>query len=406
MIISLVTFSLLMTAGVVLIFRSSEIRDVRHATFVRLTGEVERDILQARILLDEIHYRGDPGSSDDLQYRLDSIKAHLTGLDLLIRTGYSGIVQRSKPDFSAPYALITGRLEHFERLLQDALPEQGSLQGNELLSAYNQFSLSYKVYEANLYELLFLENGRYRIEIIGIIFLNLLFLVLAGYLIIRLIDRLILADRSRVRQTIEVEKRERERIAADLHDGLGSLLSGLIIHIQVMEKEYEENPELSKKLKHLNQISNQAITGIEEAINNLNPSLLSRLGLVKSLERITARVNQLGKTRFSIDSRELDMQLQESTELLLFRICMELINNALRHSSASWAEFRIFNIKKEFHLLYRDDGVGFNRELLALEEKKGGLYNLMRRVESLEGSCRIYSEPDRGVEVEIIWAVP
>jgi signal transduction histidine kinase len=281
--------------------------------------------------------------------------------------------------------------------------QEGSRNWEKLFQSFNQFSLSYEEYESELPSLLILDNTRYRLNIIGIVFLNLIFLALAGYLIIRLINKLILADRSLVRKTIDVETRERERIAADLHDGLGSLLSGLIIHIQVLEKEYESDADLNQKLKHLDRISNNAIQSIEEVINNLNPSVLSRYGLVKSLERIVQRINQLGKTQFTVDASKLDIQFQESTELLLFRICNELINNALKHSNAKGAEFRFFNIKKEFHLVYRDDGVGFETDLVALEENKGGLNNLIRRVESMEGSFRIESEPDEGVEIEIIF---
>jgi signal transduction histidine kinase len=152
----------------------------------------------------------------------------------------------------------------------------------------------------------------------------------------------------------------------------------------------------------LNSLSKDAIKSIEDAINNLNPSQLSRYGLVKSLQKIVDKINQLGKTQFRIDSSGLDIKFQESTELLLYRICTELINNALKHSEAEHASFRFFNLKKEFHLIYKDDGIGFTTEFRILDEEKSGLYNLMRRVESMEGNFRIDSEPRKGVEIEIV----
>jgi len=56
-------------------------------------------------------------------------------------------------------------------------------------------------------------------------------------------------------------------------------------------------------------------------------------------------------------------------------------------------------------MVYKDDGVGFSPELKSYEEDKGGLYNLMRRVESLEGKLKITSEPDRGVEIKIVFNI-
>lgn len=245
-------------------------------------------------------------------------------------------------------------------------------------------------------------SAKYRREIQALIIMNLLILLLAGFFIIRLSGQLVQAERSMVRNTIEVENRERERIAADLHDGLGSLLSGLIIHLQILEKEYEHDPELKEKIQHLNILSHSALQSIEEVINNLNPSMLSRIGLVRSLEKISLKMNELGKIRYSVDASRLQLELPKSTELVLYRICTELMNNAYRHSGAEKADFVFFSNKKQLHLVYRDNGVGFPSGIKVYEDRKSGLFNIVRRVESLGGTCRIQSEPDHGVEIEII----
>ncbi|MGC9343391.1 MAG: sensor histidine kinase, partial [Bacteroidales bacterium] len=341
----------------------------------------------------------------DLQENLDTVRSLLSDLHILINENYLHFIERDFSEFNLQYQRVNQRLEELEEMVVPRSGDDKLTTGNALISEFNRFTISYENYVSNLPELLLLDSRRYRLQIIGIIILNLGFLFLAGFLILRLIDQLILADRNLVRKTIEVENRERERIAADLHDGLGSLLSGIIIHIQVLEKEYGKNATLKKQLKHLNYLSNHALLSIEEVINNLNPSSLARNGLIKSLKKNISKINELGKTQFSVNANELNIQFPESTESLLYRICNELINNALKHSGAESAEFRFFNIKKEFHLVYQDDGVGFSPELKSYEDDKGGLYNLMRRVESLEGTLKINSEPDRGVEIEIVFNI-
>jgi len=381
---------------------SSYNRDSRHIKVIRLASEVESEILKTRITVDEIIFHKDFTQMSELGKQVDTLRNLLDELHSHVNLSYERYMDNVGFDFNSGYENLISKLLTLEKRVSDDHFLGDGRSDVSIFNAFNDFNLSYQNYEQNFSRLQLMDNNRYKLEIIGIVILNLIFLSLAGYLIIRLYNQLIQADRNLVKKNIEVENRERERIAADLHDSLGSLLSGIIIHLQVLEKQYSDNPALKNQLRHLNTLSNSAITGIEEVINNLNPSLLSRYGLVRSLERITTRLNGLGKTEFSIDSKGLNIDFPESTELVLFRICTELINNALKHSSAKSASFKFHNIKKEFHLLYRDDGIGFAEDHLNLEEKKGGLYNLIRRVESMEGTFRIESAPGEGVEIEII----
>ncbi len=401
-IISLIVYSILITSGITLIFVSSERRDERYLTFFRNVGNAEKEILRVRAILDGIVLGEGITGTEALFKQLDSLKYQFSALHAMIDCPYVRHAPEDGFSVISDYDTLQIQLTELQRAIRDWDAGKAESERNLLYERLNEFNLKYKEYETHLLGLLVLENRNYRWQIIGIVTLGLLFLALAGFVIILLVNRLIRADRSLINKTVEVENRERERIAADLHDGLGSLLSGLLMHVQVLEKEFAGHSQLRKQLRNLNRLSNDAITSIEEVINNLNPSLLSRYGLVTSIRSIIGRVNQLGKTRFTIDDSGLDVQFQERTGVLLFRICTELINNALKHSHASNASFRFYNVKREFHLEYRDDGVGFVTDPVFMEDNKGGLYNLLRRVESMDGICQINSLPDRGVEIDII----
>ena len=118
-----------------------------------------------------------------------------------------------------------------------------------------------------------------------------------------------------------------------------------------------------KKLKHLGDMASGALTSLEETINNLNPSMLSRHGLVDSLQRLVVRINDLGKTQFSVESENMPETLDQGTGLLLYRICSELINNTLKHSGAGKASLRFAVVKKNLRVRYTDDGHGFEYDL-------------------------------------------
>jgi len=397
---SLITFSILLTSGIVLIFVNSTRRDALHVEIVRLAGHLESRMLRSRIQIDELLMAEAAVDPDLLAVDLDTLHGLLHQLDTRVRENFPDRNSGVKEDFNDRYLEIMSGLDAMEKLINGS--GSGLVSGEEIISVFNSFYLSYKAYESELPGLLLLDNRRFTYQILAIVFVNLLFLFIAGYVILRLTNRLVRADREMVRKAIDVETRERERIAADLHDGLGSLLSGLLIHIQALEKQHAGDAQLKEQLKQLNYLSNNAISSIEEVINNLHPSSLTRYGLVESVSRLIRRINKLGRTQFRIRVADADVPFPKSTELFLFRICNELINNALKHSNASVANFDFYREKHRFHLVYSDDGIGFEIDELSLEDEKGGLHNMVRRVESMDGKCWIKSKPDQGVEIEIV----
>lgn len=399
-IISLIGFSIVITAGIGLIFKSSVQRNADHMRLIALTGDSENEILKARNYIDHIVLETDPNLIPELGQCLDSVRYNLEELNRLITRKFGKNRNIDVSSFADHYIETVEALSQINYRLDEYVTGHVTAD-TALFNTFNRFNADYKDLNSFLPEYLLLNTIRFKREVIGLILVNFIMVLLAGSYIVRLINKLINADRTLIRKTIDVEKRERERIAADLHDGLGSILSGLIIHIRVVEKESEENPELKAQLNHLNLLANHALQSIEEVINNLNPRFLSRYGLINSLEKITEKMNKLGKTQFSVDAEKFSSDLSKNTELLLYRICSELINNAIKHSSAEKAEFSFYNHKKEVRMIYRDDGIGFDPDQTSFEEGKSGLYNLVRRIESMEGKSMIHSEPGRGVEIKI-----
>lgn len=399
-ILSLIVFGLFVSGAVFFVFQRSMNMDVQHIRVISLSVEVENEILRTRILIDDLILKNDSTILDDLHKNLDTIRNGLEKLNVIFTEEFKKIEGNDLIDFSKEYKVISARLSAFEDYIFDEyflLRDSGPL----LFAACTDLSLSYHQFGYYLQRYLYDNTILYKREIFAVLVLVFLIVLLAGFLIIRLINQLISSDRLLIQKTIEVENRERQRIAADLHDGLGALLSSMIMHIQVLEKGYEKSPALLKKVSFLKQLSNNALQSVEEVIHNLNPTLLSRFGLIETLEKIVKEANSLGKTEFSLDYRNLNLKLCPSTEVILYRICTELINNALKHSDARNAKFTLYNSRKNIHLIYNDNGKGFKNENSFYEKGKTGLHNLSGRVESVGGSYRIITEPNQGVEIKI-----
>jgi len=380
---SLIVFTVLLTTGIVLIILNSAKRDALHAEIIRLDGLMDSRMVKARIQIDELWRAEAEFDQDALAVDLDSLRRTLFQLDAILQESFLKRNTGWKESFNASYSRIISGLDETEKLIKNY--GSAEVPGRAIISVFNNFYLSYKAYESELPGLLLLDYRRFTYQILSLVLLNLIFLYFAAFVILRLTNRLVRADTEMVQKAVDVETRERERIAADLHDGLGSLLSGLLIHIQALEKQQSGNPQLTEQLRQLNYLSNSAIISIEEVINNLHPSSLTRYGLVESVSRLIRRINKLGHTQFRIRVADADLSFPRNTELFLFRICNELINNALKHSNASVANFDFYSEKNNFHLVYSDDGIGFETEELSLQAENGGLHNMVRRVESMDG---------------------
>lgn len=390
-----IAFSLLISGVTIIVFNSSMNMDKQHIRVISLSAEIDNEMFKARDLL-----RTDSTIQNQLGTSLDTIKVGLKELNDIFSAEFTKINDIDLIDFSKEYEGLLTKLSKLEELI---FYENSSIESSKslLLTVYSDFNLSYKQFGRYLQKYIFDNTILYKRKIFIVFIVNVLFILLAVYFIIRLINQLIIFDRKLIQNTIEIENRERQRIAADLHDGLGAYLSSMIMYIQVLQKDYEENLPLIKKITFIGQLSRQALDSVEEVINNLNPSSLPRFGLVKTLQNTILKVNSLNKTQFSIDSSKLLVKLDLGTEIVLYRICMELINNALKHSNAEKARFVLDNSRKKINLFYEDNGIGFQIEESIYKNNQTGLYNLSKRVKAVDGDYKISSEPGKGTSVKI-----
>jgi signal transduction histidine kinase len=190
---------------------------------------------------------------------------------------------------------------------------------------------------------------------------------------------------------IEGEEIERKRIARDLHDGLGSMLSGLKIHLKLAEKDNisatEVNTLLDNSIKELRNIS-----------QNLMPESLLKLSLEHALRDLCmANSNTITNIEFQYLIKKLN--LSKNYQIFIYRIIQELLNNALKYANASEILVSCSQNKETFFITVEDNGVGFN--VLEKSNTGMGLRNIKNRVEFLNGKLEIESIVNKGTSVYI-----
>ncbi len=192
---------------------------------------------------------------------------------------------------------------------------------------------------------------------------------------------------------IQGEEIERKRIARDLHDGLGSMLSGLKIHLNLAKKEKGEiingvDTLLDNSIKELRNIS-----------QNLMPESLLELSLEHALKDLCA-ANSNTTTKIEFQYLIKKSKLPKNYEIMIYRIIQELLNNASKYANASRVLVSCSQNQDVFFITVEDNGIGFT--ILDTKNKTGmGLKNIKNRVEFLNGKLEIESKINQGTSTYI-----
>lgn len=207
-------------------------------------------------------------------------------------------------------------------------------------------------------------------------------------------------QRSMLQSTIDSQEKERKRIASELHDGVGAMLSAAKLNLGMLLSGAIPKEESTEAVDETKAMIDETIETVRRISKDLLPSSLEQFGIAQAVEELCEKLsNQTTKVLFEQGAGKIDLDVHQ--ELLLYRITQELINNALKHARAS--EIRVnLNADDGISLSVTDNGVGFDKELVEGDIKKGvGLYNIENRVSLLNGELIFNSEKDKGTAITI-----
>ncbi len=190
------------------------------------------------------------------------------------------------------------------------------------------------------------------------------------------------------------EEQERKRIAAELHDGMGSMLSTLKLNAESLEldKKNLSDKELIA-YKNIIDLIDKACIELRNISHNMIPTGMEQFGLIQSLQSIIKKINNSSRIYFNLDTYNLSDRFNQELELSLYRITLELINNVIKHSNAKYATIQLIKNDDNITLMVEDDGQGFDIDKV----KEGmGLHNIKSRIDVFNGKLTIDSQPKRG----------
>ncbi|WP_164735241.1 sensor histidine kinase [Pseudoflavitalea rhizosphaerae] len=202
-------------------------------------------------------------------------------------------------------------------------------------------------------------------------------------------------DISLLKALMTGEEKERNRLARELHDGLGGILAAAQMHMSNAQKS--DAPSANKSNEMVADLISKAAVESRRIAHNLLPETLLRFGLEEALQKYCESVSGSKMLNLEFQSVGLQERLEQSVELSIYRIVQELVNNIIRHAGASEALVQLHRDKNRLSITVEDDGKGF-----APSKKEGiGLSNVASRVSYLNGSLDIRSDNEKGTSVFI-----
>ena len=201
-----------------------------------------------------------------------------------------------------------------------------------------------------------------------------------------------LTDLARHLQSVRED--ERHRLARELHDELGALLTAAKLDVARLKSRLGATgtPEVAERLQHLSDGLNSGIALKRRIIEDLRPSSLSNLGLVAALEILVREWGQ--RSEVVVDGEFEPVQLRPAGELTVYRLVQEALTNITKYAKATAVEVRLSSADGQVHVSVRDNGVGF--DMAAPRSSAHGLLGMGYRLETEGGQMVMSSAPGKG----------
>jgi signal transduction histidine kinase/ligand-binding sensor domain-containing protein len=211
------------------------------------------------------------------------------------------------------------------------------------------------------------------------------------------------AQESFSRRLIDLQEKERKRIAAELHDSFGQNLLIIRNGLQSLLASLSGQKASLSEVNQLSEIALQAINEVREISYDLHPHQLDRLGLKKAIESVIQKFSRAGGVKWTAEIGDIEGLLPKNAEINVYRIIQEGLSNVIKHAGAHEAIVRVKQQQKRLKILIMDDGQGFDQNVhpAAANHQGFGLANISERAKMLNGKMLLKSAPGKGTTLDV-----
>lgn len=203
---------------------------------------------------------------------------------------------------------------------------------------------------------------------------------------------------------LEGQEEERNRLAMDIHDGIGQLLTSLKFQIESINLKKDE--EAAIKLREIEKLTSKVMKEVRRVTFNLKPTVLGDYGLQAGLKVFIREISKLTniELNYAVEG-DTNHRLPQKTENNIFRIVQEAINNAIKYADTKRIDVILVQSDAEIVITVKDDGKGFDEKMVEARsvniESGRGFFNMYERTEYINGHLDVKSAPGQGTLVTL-----
>ena len=202
--------------------------------------------------------------------------------------------------------------------------------------------------------------------------------------------------------SIQTQENERQRIARDLHDEIGAILSAVKMKVGQAKRKAKDLEALAPVLAETTDMLTDSIQNVRRISHALLPPLLDKFGLEAALKDLAEKSQSADGpvVRFVIEGE--NRRLPQHQELGLYRVALEVLNNALKHAQATHIEVKLGFYPEQMVMEIKDNGIGFNVESKKASASGLGLKNIESRVLTIGGNWEFRSQKGEGTFIKVM----
>ena len=213
-------------------------------------------------------------------------------------------------------------------------------------------------------------------------------------------EAIMLQQEEATKAVIEAEEKERQRIAKDLHDGVGQIMSAAKMNLSSFENEIAfKDDEQRAKFEKIIHLIDDSCKEVRSVSHNMMPNALLKTGLASAVREFTDKIDS-HIIKVDLYSEGLNERLDSNIEIVLYRVIQECVNNVIKHAEANHLDISLIKDADGISATIEDNGKGF--DINQSKHFEGmGLKNIITRVEYLKGTVEFDSKPGSGTLVAI-----
>ncbi len=197
--------------------------------------------------------------------------------------------------------------------------------------------------------------------------------------------------------TLDSQESERSRVAGDLHDSIGGMLSAIRMGLSAIGRQLPNQHVLDPQ----KQMLDDTIESVRKISRELMPATLEKFGLIPAVRELCEKMQATTHTQIGLVELGETRPIENRRQLMVYRITQELLNNAFKHSKATYIEV-VFEFKEKLYLIVEDNGIGIDPKHMRESGRKSlGLFNIQSRVQLLSATVTIDPNKKDGSKISV-----